>query len=287
MSFTPHLYIQSKQPLNIHTTLTTSVTGLPCLQTLYGAPYYLYLFTDSKFFIYQLKPYKQLATFKFKQKIIDYNFTSDGKYLMILTPDSLLFYDKNQYCGRILGNFENYKIEVYQDEVILLGNFNIFIFDGNKRPETLFKTEGDFNLFYREEKKGIAYFKNSCVCAWSNNFKIYIKILENETFAISCDFRVKKIVCDIMVSRLYCLSTDGDLHILRLDGTKSSLICSEVLNFNLSFCEKYCYVVCKQIFKLFEDQLLIDEVNAECEENFVVTIKGCEDKGLDYIKVLD
>lgn len=283
MHFTPRLYIHASTAL--HHTACTSIDGLPNILCVHGIPHFLYLHKDSKFAIYQLQPYKHLATFPYKKNVLSFCFSPDGLSMHILTSDSIAVYSAQGYRGKVAGNFDNYTMAYCEDELVVTGNFNIFIFDTTQRADTLFKTESDPGIYYRERLKGTAYCRSACSTAWANGIKVFVKALSDRVYDIAVGFGVKKIVCDLAVRRVYCLATDGSLHVLGLDGSRPAVLCTGVVDFGLSFCEKYCYVVSAGMLQVFEGELLIDEQKVECQGGFAVTIDGEIEKMVDYIKI--
>lgn len=184
-----------------------------------------------------------------------------------------------------MGNFVGHRLEIHYDEIVIIGNFSIYIFTNEFSDEMMFKMEGNPMLLMKERKNGIAYFKNASMCVWYHENMIYVKIMKNGLFRIEVDYAVKKIVGDVSVSGLYLLGYDGVLRVLRFGGSRLYVLCDNVIDFNVSFCERYVYVMGKNVLRMYEENMLVDEVKGLFEANFVISIGGFVEKIVDYINI--
>lgn len=256
------------------------------IQTKNNLPQYLYTYTKNDFSIHQINPYKKIKTLHHKNKPNSLCFSFCGEYLFCLYNNKLqLFYKKN-FVNEVLGEFTGYKLKRCSDKVVLIGSFNVVLYnlsndkDDNKQckepslldtPVTIYdfhKCEG-INLprFYTKVKGDDIFIAGD---KWlvSNTNQIIVYVNEIEKRKITVPYVIKQMHAISSLQKIYCLCEDGKIYVSKLeDETHSSVISCDgrIVKFCVSSCETFLYVATEDEFIVYftKHDNIMDRVEIE------------------------
>lgn len=241
-----------------------TIDGLFAIQSLHGIPKYLYIYKSKKFTIYQVSPYKLLKSFTYKEEVIDFCFSFCGSYMFIMSSDRILVFNNERQVAKIHGNFVNCRIASFFDSIVVIGNYNIFIFEHNNNENQFFEMTKDDTFEFGLKKKytGSACFITYHSILHSKDSLLYIE-LSNIQLTVKFPTPIVKILCKTVHNMVYCLCSDSKVYKTMLDGTKSvkQIDEDEVLDIAFTFNEKYIVIKKKRSMHIFEtvNDILIDE----------------------------
>ncbi|KAM0687910.1 hypothetical protein COBT_000839 [Conglomerata obtusa] len=265
-NFNSTLFVSSEKAveINIPNGIVKNIVGMIAVQAKQNKPQFVYSYYNKNITIYQISPYKKIKTITYKEDIKDYCFSDCGEFLFILNNSKLLLYHKNKLIGAVDGTFCNYRLKKCYNKIALIGDFNIILYEidlkANKKS-TIYDfsiLDNDFDQFayFNNKLSGNDILINRNIMIIANKQTAKISLYGNEKLEIHFPQPIKKIIADSLMSKVYSLCDDGKIYISNLDGdgfTEKNIISCEkkIMNFYLSFCESYLYMLCENEFLIY------------------------------------